>query len=317
MIKLQTDEEQVLPATVVPAVDGVSIDQFTSWIGEHQKEVQAELRRHGALLFHGFGFRQAGDFEQFSRALCPVLQSYVGGNSPRHRVKGAVYTSTEYSASARISLHNEASYLTQVPRWIMFFCQVPAKVGGRTPLADCRRIYAGLRPDVRERFAAKKICYINNLHSGDGIGRSWQDAFESEDRTAVEEQLERGGYGYEWKSDGSLRTSIVAEAVMSHPETGEKVWINQAEQWHPSSLDPKTRRSLGMLMDEEDFPHYATFGDGSPLPEDDLDHIREVMNAEERVFEWTAGDVVSCDNLLVCHGRQPYEGDRRVLVTMS
>lgn len=285
--------------------------------GTSREEILNELQRHGALLLHGFGFQDAASFGEFSRSLCPDLLSYVGGNSPRHKVEGAVYTSTEYSPSEHISLHNEASYLKDIPRWIMFYCDLAATSGGQTPLADCRRIYAGLRDDVRERFTTKKICYINNLHGGDGIGRSWQDAFESKDRGLVEDRLRAGGYEFSWKSDGDLRTSIVADAVAQHPVTGEDLWINQAEQWHPSGLAPKTRQTLGLLLSEEDFPHYATFADGSPLPEADLEHIRDVMRVEERTFEWSTGDVLVCDNFLVCHGRRPYKGERRVLVTLS
>lgn len=317
MFELQNRDERTLPPLALPIEENPSVDRFVAWVEENREQILSELRRHGALLFRGFGFAEVGAFERFSRALSPVLQSYTGGNSPRHRVAGAVYTSTEYPKNARISMHNEASYLKQMPRVIMFFCERPASAGGQTPVADCRRILAGLRDDVRRRFAEKKVRYVNNLHGGDGIGRSWQEAFESEDRDHVEERLREGGYEFEWLPDEVLRTSIVCAAVTRHPETGEESWINQAEQWHPSSLEPKTRRSLQMLMEEEEFPHYVTFGDGSPMAETDLEHIREVMGAEERVFEWQAGDVLVCDNLLVAHGRQPYEGERRVLVSLG
>jgi alpha-ketoglutarate-dependent taurine dioxygenase len=318
VIKLQTCDERPLPTMIVPAGEGSSLEHFVAWTGENRESVTSELRRHGALLFRGFGFAELEEFESFSRALCPALQSsYAGGNSPRHRVAGAVFTSTEYPKAERISLHNEASYLKEMPRVIMFFCQRPASTGGQTPVADCRKILAGVRDDVRRRFIEKKVRYVNNLHGGDGVGRSWQQAFESEDRAVVEQRLREGGYDYRWKPDGSLQTSMVCAAVARHPETGEESWINQAEQWHPSGLPPRTRRALQSLMSEEDFPHNATFGDGSPLSEPELEHIREVMRAEEKVFEWQAGDVLVCDNLLVAHGRLPYEGERRVLVSLA
>jgi alpha-ketoglutarate-dependent taurine dioxygenase len=35
------------------------------------------------------------------------------------------------------------------------------------------------------------------------------------------------------------------------------------------------------------------------------------------IFPWSAGDVLILDNMLMMHGRQPYEGERRVLVAMA
>jgi alpha-ketoglutarate-dependent taurine dioxygenase len=317
MIELHGSDDKLLPRLLVPAEGGPAVERFIAWVEENRDRLLEELRGPGALLFRGFGFTEVGAFERFSRALCPVGQAYAGGNSPRHKVAGSVYTATEYPRGVRISMHNEASYLPHMPRYILFYCERPASVGGQTPLADSRSVLAGLRDEVRRPFAEKKVRYVNNLHDGDGVGRSWQDAFESREREVVEQRLREDGYDYSWQPDGALRTSIVCEAVTRHPDTGEDVWINQAEQWHPSSLEPKTRHTLQSLMSEDEFPHYATFGDGSPLPEADLAHIREVMGAEEKVFTWQSGDVLACDNLLVAHGRQPFEGERRVLVSLA
>ena len=66
-----------------------------------------------------------------------------------------------------------------------------------------------------------------------------------------------------------------------------------------------------------DLPHHACFGDGSPLEEADLNQIRAAMIAEERVFDWQAGDVLLVDNILVMHGRRPFLGERRVLVSLG
>src|SRR5262249_47966552 len=108
-----------------------------------------------------------------------------------------------------------------------------------------------------------------------------------------------------------------APATLQHPITQEEVWINQAEQWHSSSLDSTLLEELLSILSEDELPHNAFLGDGSPLSLQDLKNIRESMAAEERLFEWQAGDVLLCDNLLVMHGRQAYSGDRRVLAAMG
>lgn len=60
------------------------------------------------------------------------------------------------------------------------------------------------------------------------------------------------------------------------------------------------------IFREDELPHNAFFGDGSPLCEDDLKSIRKAMAEEQRIFEWQRGDVLLCDNKLVMHGRQPF-----------
>src|SRR5262249_44892454 len=232
---------------------------LTAWAVKNPNAVREKLAACGAVLFRGFSFESAEAFDGFANAFCPARQDYVGGNSPRTRIINGVYTATECPSSAKISLHNEASYLRSMPRYIIFYCETPPKSGGQTPLADCRKIFRGIDPSIRERFVSKRIKYVNNLHGGYGFGRSWRDVFQTEDKREVEEWLEMRGYEFRWKADGGLQTSIVGDGAAEHPETKEDVWINQAEQWHPSSLDPRARQALLSLLKEEDLPHNAYF----------------------------------------------------------
>jgi alpha-ketoglutarate-dependent taurine dioxygenase len=290
---------------------------LTAWVVKYPQAVTEKLVACGAVLFRGFSFENIEAFDEFANAFCPARQDYIGGNSPRTRVINGVYTATEYPNGAKISLHNEASYLRSMPRYIIFYCEKPPKRGGQTPLADCRKIFRGIDPSIRERFVSKRIKYVNNLHGGYGFGRSWRDVFQTEDKREVEQWLEMRGYEFCWKADGGLRTLIVGDGTAKHPETKEDVWINQAEQWHPSSLDPRARKALLSLLKEEDLPHNAYFGDGTPLTETDLEHIRRVLTEQEVVFEWAEKDVLLCDNYLVAHGRQPFTGERKILVALG
>jgi alpha-ketoglutarate-dependent taurine dioxygenase len=295
-----------------------SIEEFVAWVEARRGEIVAQLHQHGALLFRGFPIGGAEGLQRIATVFCGTLSSYVGGNSPRTRVEGNVFTTTEYPASEKISLHNEGSYLPDMPRLVLFQCEVAPTDRGQTPLADSRRVYAAIDPAVRERFAARRNRYVTNLHDGGGgVGNSWPKVFQTNDRAEVERRLTSEGYDFEWTRDGGLRTSIVADAVRVHPETGEPVWISQAEQWHPSSLPARTRTALASFLAEREFPHYACYGDGTPFDDAELNHIRAVMAAEERLFEWQARDLVLCDNLLVMHGRQPFSGPRRILAALG
>ncbi|WP_188555697.1 TauD/TfdA family dioxygenase [Edaphobacter dinghuensis] len=296
---------------------GSSVGELRDWLLSNPSELDSRLMSSGAVLFRNFAVTTPEEFQEIAAVVCGKFADYVGGNSPRTRVASHVFTSTEYPRTAVISMHNEASYLPHMPRRILFYCAKPAATGGQTPLADCRRILTRISPAVTERFVKHGVIYVNNLHGGRGFGRSWIDVFDTRDKHEVQKRLKADGYDYEWTKNGGLRTMMRAPSVIVHPETGARVWINQAEQWHPSSLDPAIREQLLSILPVDELPHYAVLGNGSEIEEQDLEDIRRAMLAEERIFQWRSGDILLCDNFLVMHGRQAYTGDRRVLVSMG
>jgi alpha-ketoglutarate-dependent taurine dioxygenase len=293
-----------------------SIGKLIPWLREYHDWFETHLLQNGALLFRGFGLKTPKDFEAFVQATNAPLLSYIEGNSPRDHVTGNVYTSTTYPAEYAISLHNELSYAHSWPSKLFFFCCVAPDSGGETPIADCKRVLAQLDSRVRNIFVEKQVKYIQNMHGGYGLGKSWQRTFETNDRQSVEEYCRRGDVKYHWSQDGGLRTTQIRPAIREHPKTGDVTWFNQADQWHPSNLDEETRNAL-LKLSEEELPLNCVFGDGSPIDDSHLDHIREIMWAEAVANKWEQGDVLVIDNMLVAHGRMPYRGRRQILVAMT
>jgi alpha-ketoglutarate-dependent taurine dioxygenase len=308
---------EALPLIATPVGADTSTASLTGWVEASKSEWQPRLLRHGALLFRGFDFQEPEEFEVFAKAFSPDLLRYTGGASPRKIVRGTVYNSTEASKNLTINQHHEGAYLPKMPAMISFFCVQPATTGGRTPLTSARKVTARLPKDLIARFSEKGVLYVNRLHGGIGLGRSWQAQFETTDKAAAEAVLRDKGYEFEWRADGGLTTRVRTNAIRQHPQTGERLWIGQADHWHPSGLEPATRALMRSRMPETEFPFNSFYGDGSALDENDLELIREAIKAELTAFAWQRGDVLVCDNLLVSHGREPFEGDRRVLVALS
>jgi hypothetical protein len=112
--------------------------------------------------------------------------------------------------------------------------------------------------------------------------------------------------------------SQVRGATAHHPETGEEVWFNQADGFHPSALDPATyARALAEVGSEDAFRLNVTYGDGEPIEREALEHIRAVLRAQTVPHRWERGDVVVLDNLLAAHGRLPFTGDRKIALAMT
>lgn len=304
--------EMPFPLVLRPAVDGVRV---VAWAGANRTFVSSRLIDYGALLFRGFDVKSAEALQEMINAVSGEPFEYRERSSPRHVVSGRIYTSTDYPADQSIFLHNENSYAQVWPLKIFFCCVKPAEQGGQTPLADVRRVLSRIDPDVRERFRRKRVMYLRNL--GPSLGLSWQTAFQTTDRSAVEDYCRSAGYEFQWRSGDRLRTRRVAQAIATHPNTKAEVWFNHAAFFNVSTLRPELRETLLSQFREEDLPHNTYYGDGSPIEPSVLNEIREAYQKETVSFSWRRGDVLILDNMLMAHGRTPYTGSRQVLVGMA
>ena len=310
----KTDE---LPQVVEPAADSErGHDSLCQWIVAERDWMEAQLLQYGALLLRGFDVQTADDFELICRLVDPQLLNYAGGDSPREAITGKVYTSTEYPAHLEIPLHNEMSYRQAWPRKLFFYCERSAQQGGETSIADCRKILQAIDPDIVQRFEKKQVAYIQNLHDGWGLGKSWQETFETDDRDRVEEHCSKNGIEFRWTGKG-LWTRSICPAVIDHPVTGDTVWFNQADLWHVSSRGRAYEEKMLKVFGEDALPSNATFGDGTPITTRELDEVRRAYRDTEVVNPWQHGDLLILDNILTAHGRKPFQGPRRVLVAMA
>ncbi|HEX8225364.1 MAG TPA: TauD/TfdA family dioxygenase [Allosphingosinicella sp.] len=298
-------------------------EELLRLVDEQESFLAERLLAHGAILLRGWPVRSCEQFAQLVEALSGrgSLLRYRGGASPRRSLSAGsqpVYNSTEYPPDLELSLHNELSYSSAYPDRIYFLCLTAPAQGGETTLGDSRRILAGLPPAVRARFETKGVRYIRTLPSVAGSGYSWQDAFGTEDRAEVERHCAAIGAEHEWLGCDLLRVMEVRPATALHPATGEEIWFNQADGFHPSALDPATHAELLAQCGSEDrFRLNVSFGDGAPIAPADLDAVRQVIRRESRPHAWRTGDVLMLDNLLAAHGRRPFSGERRIAVAMS
>jgi alpha-ketoglutarate-dependent taurine dioxygenase len=306
-----------MPLVIEPAAAAEArLEPLFEWCAAQRDWLDGQLHHHGAILFRGFDVSGAQDFNRFAATIGGGLKSYVGGDSPRREVDARVYTSTEFAADLEIYLHNELSYSNWYPARVFFYCHVSPGGGGQTNIGDSRRIYRGIAPKVAERFAERGVAYLQNLHGGVGVGKSWQDTYETDDRDQVEAHCRAHGVEFRWTRTG-LWTRTVRDAVLDHPVTGERAWFNQADQFHALAPGPRVDPTIAERFERGDWPCHATYGDGSEIDVGDLMEIRRAFAAEEVLFAWQRGDVLMLDNLIAAHGRKPYTGERKILVAMS
>jgi alpha-ketoglutarate-dependent taurine dioxygenase len=304
-----------LPLVIRPAQGRPSLAELTDWLRASRDFIEEQIVTYGAVLFRDFPIASADDFRQFTEAVSGELLEYRERSSPRSEVGDNVYTSTDYPPSQKIFPHNEHSYAVSFPLKLFFFCETPAQRGGETPLADTRKILRRISPEVRERFRQKKWMYMRNF--GHGMGVPWRTAFQTSDRSVVEEYARRGKIEVEWKAGDCLRTRQVRPAFAAHPRTGEELWFNHATFFHVTTLDDAMRDVLLEEFDEEDLPNNTYYGDGSPIEPWVLEHLRDAYRTESVSFPWQKGDTIILDNMLTAHARSSFVGPRKVLFAMA
>ncbi|MBD1924293.1 amino acid adenylation domain-containing protein [Microcoleus sp. FACHB-831] len=303
--------DQKLPLVIKPNVADIDL---IDWAKNNRQFIEQELLKHGAILFRGFNATAVADFENFAQAICSELFAEYG-DLPREGVGGKVYGSTPYPADKAILFHNESSHMHRWPMKIWFYCVQPAQERGETPIVDCRKIYQLLDSKVRDKFAKKGLMYVRNYTNG--LDVSWQDFFHTSDKSAVESFCDQNGIELEWKADGGLKTREIRQAIAKHPKTGEWVFFNQIMLHHIAYLDTSVRESLLSLFGEENLPRNVYYGDGTPIEQSAIDEITAIYKQAEVAFTWQKGDIIMLDNMLAAHARNPYVGQRKIVVTMG
>jgi alpha-ketoglutarate-dependent taurine dioxygenase len=281
-----------------------------------RRRLRQRVLDHGAVLFRGFPVDSPAAFESFAAALSPPdpWAPYREEAVLRIPLGGHVFTSSEYHPSGTIFPHNEKSQCQAWPLRLFFTCQQPAQSGGATPLTAIRSVTRRLDPDLAAEFRAKGVLYERNFNADFGL--ALEAAFGSQDRAEVERYCRDNDIAWEWRGAEKLRIRFVRPAFALHPHTGEELFFNLAAFYHPSTLERRFRLAMrGVPADE--LPFNSFYGDGSAIPDDVLERCRAAYAAATQRFEWAAGDVAMIDNMLVAHGREAFQGPRRVWIAMT
>ena len=281
------------------------------WISAHRDQLNELLLTYGAVLLRGFDIGGAGSFNRIFSEIFGAPMEYRNRTSPRKRVHDNVYTSTSHPKDQVIHMHTENSYSLTYNRIISFYCLVPPTVGGETPIADERKLLTHLKEETIQKFREKGGQYLRN--SVPGIGLDWRTIYQTEDRTEVNQYLEKNDFEYTWLNDEHLRVRWTLPAVQDHPITGEEMWFNHLYFGFKAHYDP----AILDYFDEEDLPFATYYGDGSDIEPSVAQEFKDFYQQHSMVFSWEQDDFLLLDNMMFSHGRNPFEGDRTILTAMA
>ncbi len=281
-------------------------------------ELDDLLHQYGAVLIRGYSLRTAEEFQNLADPLIGSWMGYKDRASKRSHVSGHIQTSTDTPAAYSIALHSESAFTSRWPQRIMFFCRRPPDDGGRTPIADTRKILNSIDREVRERVAAHGVMYVRNFSedAGRGLGMDWQDTFQTSDKDELAVYCDANDIHHEW-SDSGLRTIQVRPGIIEHPVTGQPAWFNHILALSQYALPRALHQTLLRQGGEERLPNNAFFGDGEPISAELYEHIAEAHSHHTEYFTWETGDLLILDNMLMTHGREPFAGQREILTGLA
>lgn len=317
-IKREIRDGSGIPLTLV-AENGSDLGVFLKYYEDDKERFKDLLLKSGVILLRGAGIDASNKMQCAMQRMYPNAQRFLDGNSSRAKYTSNVYNASEYDSDSLIQLHTEFSYSNLWPEVICFCCEIRPDHGGQTTIGNTRTVLEFLDGQIVEEFSAKQITYIRNLHGGQGGGPSWMEAFETKDKKFVEEYCAVNGIECIWNKNNSGRFVQTRPALRRHPRTDDLLWFNQVDQFYPRLYGDDVYETLLSLAggDPYNLPMYATFGDGSEIPKD---YIVEIVNVLDRItvpVEWQVGDLLLVDNMLYLHGRLPFKGKRKILVSMA
>lgn len=286
------------------------------WTAHHRGAIRGALAHYGALLVRGLGLRNHDQ-------VAAVMRLIGGGNlipereafAPRERFPSGIQSTTPWPANQQMCMHHEQSFASDVPGLMMFACLTAPTSGGATGVADGAAVLAALPRDLVERFEREGWVLARNYN--DEIGASFADAFGTADHQAVEAYCRANAIEFQWQPDGGLRTWQRRSAIMTHQGTGRRSWFNQIAFLSEWTMDLDVREFLVDTYGPQGLPFTTLFGNGEPVGQGVVDLIADVYTAHTLREPWRPGDLLLVDNLRFAHSREPFEGNREVLVGMA
>lgn len=279
---------------------------WNDWVEEHLETIENLLLRHGAILFRNFPFDTAVEFDKFAKSFGYKERTLLEGVIIRKPRFSNIVTTTEAPSGALISFHHELSQRIDHPTDLFFYCEIPAKEGGETPIALSSVIYrrmAELEPELVERMEREHLRYVTAIPPHDMphliAGRSWRFFFEVDDEEEAEQKARAKGYDVEWLADGWMKVITPGcPGIRYDRRTGQKIWFNLIEA---STNSWRETQGCG-----ETTVAAAVFPNGDAVSGRAFDAVRRVAEESAVYFQWQRKDVLLVDNRTVEHKRAKY-----------
>mmetsp|Transcript_98398 Transcript_98398/g.275560 ORF Transcript_98398/g.275560 Transcript_98398/m.275560 type:complete len:426 (+) Transcript_98398:134-1411(+) len=309
-------------------------DAQLAYFKENAMEIKQMMQDHGAVVIRGFDLmKEQEGFQQFYSAIgMKVCQDPLQSVSARPTADGKkdspVYEAVNKESRKNffIGMHNEFVG-TRAPRAAAFVCFKAAETGGEFLIADGRRMFRDLDPNLVEELYNRNIRYsvmelpffgwVDNFPKP--LQAPLMGALKGIVSTAINAKVDfsvemlwgEGGYD----STKMLQARAPSQPpIVVHPISGEPTWFCNVHS-HSSKLRKDRESKYGAERFEDGASQINKsdmfFGDDGEISDEQLKHMDEVTMKNVRFVKMEEGDVVLLDNYKCMHGRNVFDGTRK------
>lgn len=265
-------------------------------------------------ILEGLGF---GETDQFQWG------GQKSGRTVRAEASKAMRHTDEYPKELMLLPHNEILYQRSMPLRLMFYCGMPGEIGkgGRTfahsalkteeYIRQCGPEGTALLDKMREGGFTIETGFLDENHpaKAENYFRSWQDRFGTEDRDEALALCQASTGQFDecwWKDEGdgqyTLMTSINVPAFKTDERDGQSYFMFPRIALDEPSIQNGYRRYL--IGNEE-------------LTKTETAILLQAFMATREGRYYAQGDMLLVDNIRYGHGRESYDGDRKIFVSMA
>lgn len=288
------------------------------------------LQKHGVIVIRN---PSKTDPETLSKYLTAIGKNsgdeiFVqnGSTAKRTEVTNVLSTANEGPSDRLIYQHNEFSRFTKYPSKLFFVCEAYNAKGGETPVVHGGEFFDEIyriAPDFLKELSRKGLYMEQIWPLKSDNDTNWSNQF------CFGRYIDANNNDFEYQKAEAIKLAKKTASPHCEFTADHDLLIRQY-------TEPIRMYKAG---DGEEFPCFfnsiATFfadvkykiggysktksicyNDGSKIPEKYLDLVLEKSINMAYKHQWEKGDIVIVDNYMVSHGRCPWEGERKVLVSM-
>ena len=265
----------------------------------------------GAVLLRGTDIDTIEKFAEFSNSLGSNNMDMSCSAGPRVNMGYNIFTSNEAPSDKSIPVHHEMAQCKEYPSYVLFYCMVPAKEGGCTPIIKSSKVCKEFKrkfPNITKRIEKEGVRYLREFPNvtdiNSPLGKSWKDTFHVQTCKELEDVLDEQKILWKWLDNESIQT--ISEPVnIFKTFKNEEIFFMAAET---SLLNIKNGPKKKLI--------HGNFEDFDEETMNAFIYIGNFAYTESVRISWEKYDIMILNNNLVMHSRDPFVGERKILVSL-